>query len=106
LRSDEGTEYVGRGTVHRKGIPRGTGGPTGSSSGRFGAAREPTRGARGDFKASRGTERPGEGARGLGRRAAWMPRAASARAAWRWRSTFRCAPVRWRFSPNFSTKVR
>jgi hypothetical protein len=42
LLSDEGTEYVGRGTTHKKGTPQGTGGPTRSSSIRSGAHRRTT----------------------------------------------------------------
>jgi hypothetical protein len=75
LLSDEGTEYVSRGTAHSKGTPWGTGGPTRSSSGRSGAACELTRGARGVFKASRARGGLGK-ARDLGRRAARMPRVA------------------------------
>jgi hypothetical protein len=50
LLSVEGTEYAGRGTARRKGTPRGTGGPTGSSPGRSGTACGKARGARGELQ--------------------------------------------------------
>jgi hypothetical protein len=66
-----------------------TGGPTGARP--AGPARRSSQHAvrgGGDFKASRGAGRPGEGARGLGRRATRMPRAAGARV--RGRRAVRC----------------
>jgi hypothetical protein len=86
-----------------------SGGPTRCPSGRSGVTRDPTRDARGEnFEVSRGAGRPGEGTRGLGRRATRMPRAASARVCGQRAArrgvgaqTFRCAPVRRCFLKNF-----
>jgi hypothetical protein len=90
LLSDEGTEYVGRGTTHKKGTPQGTGGPTRSSSIRSGAHRRTTHARR----------RPqGASGRGRPRERSDLGRRALAR-------TFWCAPVRLCFSQKFSTKVR
>jgi hypothetical protein len=101
LLSDEGTEYVGRGTVHRKGTPRGTSGPTWRSSSRSSTHRRTARARRGPQGAS-GHGRPGEG-RDLGRHAARTPRGGRRGASAR---TFRCAHVRRCFYQKFSTKVR
>jgi hypothetical protein len=56
-----------------------SGGLTRCPSSRPDAARDPARGARGDFEASRGAGRPWEGTRGLGWRAAQVQRVGDAR---------------------------
>jgi hypothetical protein len=80
LLSVEGIEYVGRSTAHKKETPWEPAVRRELFQPVRRGARAGTRCEGGNFKASRGAGWPGEGARGLGRRAARMPRAAGARA--------------------------